>query len=61
MIGPISLIVYIENHEEKWAKAFKYNYLTWKGISSAYKVFWDFYFDWGLFRGTKPNNRFLRD
>ena len=22
---------------------------------------WDFYFDWGLFRGTRKDNRFLRD
>ena len=57
VIGPVCAIVYYETH----IKPFKYMYYTFKAIGSAFKVFWDFYFDWGLFRGTEEHNRFLRD
>jgi len=57
VLGPVCAIIYYESH----IKAFKYLYWTFKGIGSGFKVFWDFYFDWGLFRGTKEHNRFLRD
>ena len=48
VLGPVCAIIYYESH----IKAFKYLYWTFKGIGSGFKVFWDFYFDWGLFRGT---------
>ena len=57
ILGPLALVLYCETH----SKFFYYNYYIWKSISSLFKVFWDFYFDWGLFRGTKSSNRLLRD
>lgn len=58
-LGPICYIFY--NELPGHPKGFKYAYYTFKSIGTTYKLFWDFYFDWGLFRGTKPHNRFLRD
>lgn len=57
MLGPISLIIYLEFG----FKGFYYGYIFWKIVSSTFKTFWDFYYDWGLLRGTKPHNRLLRD
>lgn len=57
ILGPVSLIIYLETHK----KGFLINYYVWKSISTIWKIFWDLYYDWGLFRGTKPNNRLLRD
>lgn len=42
-------------------KAFKYVYYGLKVIGYAYKYFWDLYYDWGLFHGTTPKRRLLRD
>jgi hypothetical protein len=36
-------------------------YFTFQMISTVYSAFWDFKWDWGLFRGTKPGRKFLRD
>lgn len=30
-------------------------------IGYGYKYYWDLYYDWGLFHGTAPETRFLRD
>ena len=30
-------------------------------IANVYSVWWDYYMDWGLFRGTKKDNWWLRD
>lgn len=59
MTGPICYIIY--NEAPGHPKFFKYMYYTFKSIGTTYKLFWDFYFDWGLFRGTRPDNRLLRD
>lgn len=55
--GPITLIIFITTHDHNvlWV------YYGLKTVSTAMKIFWDIYIDWGLFRGTKPHNRFLRD
>ena len=59
MLGPISLIIYLETGIG--GKLFFILYLFWKTVSSFYKLFWDFYYDWGLLRGTLGYNRLLRD
>ena len=48
MLGPICLIIYLEFG----TKGFFYGYIFWKIVSSTFKTFWDFYYDWGLLRGT---------
>lgn len=53
----MSYIIYNETH----IKPFKYFYYVFKSVGTTYKMVWDFYFDWGLFRGTRKDNRFLRD
>ena len=58
MMAQIFAIIYYETHNKK----FKYCYYSFKFIGCAYKVFWDWHFDWGLFRGTKKSTpRYLRD
>ena len=57
MMASICSIIYYEAH----IKAFKYLYYSLKAIGCTYKYCWDLYYDWGLFHGTKKNNRFLRD
>jgi hypothetical protein len=57
MAGPISYIIY----NETGIKPFKYGYFIFKSIGQTYKLVWDFYFDWGLFRGTRRDNWMLRD
>lgn len=57
ILGPVSYIIYAETH----IKPFKKFYYVFKSIGTTYKMFWDFYFDWGLFRGTRKDNRLLRD
>lgn len=57
MLGPISYIIY----NETGITPFKYGYFTFKSIGMTYKLFWDLYIDWGLFRGTRRDNWMLRD
>lgn len=57
MMSPISYIIY----NETGIKAFRYGYFIFKSIGYTYKLFWDLYFDWGLLRGTRKDNRLLRD
>lgn len=58
MMAQIFAICYYETH----IKNFKYMYYGFKFVGCTYKVFWDWHFDWGLFRGTKKSTpRFLRD
>ena len=56
-LSMICSIIYYEAHIE----AFKYLYYSLKAIGCAYKYCWDLYFDWGLFHGTTPKTRLLRD
>lgn len=30
-------------------------------LTTTFCIYWDFYWDWGLFRGTQKGNRILRD
>lgn len=57
ILGPICYIIYNEAH----IKEFRWCYFFFKTVGTTYKLFWDFYFDWGLFRGTRKDNRLLRD
>lgn len=58
MMSSIFAIAYYETHNKK----FKYVYYGLKAFGCAYKLFWDWHFDWGLFRGTKKTTPlFLRD
>jgi len=36
-------------------------FLACRIISTIYVMVWDYYMDWGLFRGTKPGHKILRD
>lgn len=36
-------------------------YLVFQMIATLFCLYWDLYMDWGLFRGTRKNNRILRD
>lgn len=51
------LITWVETHKP----IFLTMYFLWKAIASVFKIFWDWYIDWGLFRGTRRDNRILRD
>jgi len=58
MMAQIFAIIYYEWH----IKNCKYLYYGFKTVGCAYKIFWDWHFDWGLFRGTKKSTPlFLRD
>ena len=57
MVSSIFAIIYYETQIIQ----FKYLYYSFKVIGCVYKYCWDCYYDWGLFHGTKRNNRFLRD
>lgn len=59
MMGPIFYIMY--NEIPSKPKAFYYLYYICKATGMTYKLFWDIYIDWGLCRGTRPDNRLLRD
>lgn len=59
IIGPVSYIIYNEAPSHPYG--FKTNYYVWKSISTTFKLYWDFYWDWGLFRGTRKDNWMLRD
>ena len=52
-----AVILYIETHEKKFLKL----YLALKTIGTIFKIYWDFVVDWGLFSGTRPDNKWLRD
>ena len=57
MMSSIFAIIYYE-----WnISQFKYLYYSFKVAGCLYKYFWDCYYDWGLFHGSKKSNRFLRD
>lgn len=56
-MAQISAILYYEGE----IGGFKYMYYGLKVLGCSYKYFWDLYYDWGLFHGTKPETRFLRD
>lgn len=36
-------------------------YVFFQMIATIFVTIWDFYMDWGLFRSTKQNTRFLRN
>lgn len=57
MLSSIFAIIYYEAQISE----LKYLYYTFKVIGCVYKYCWDCYYDWGLFHGTKRENRFLRD
>lgn len=57
MIASICAIIYYETD----IKALKYLYYSLKTLGCAYKYFWDVYYDWGLFHGSRKDNKFLRN
>ena len=62
MAGPITFIIYqeIDTHPRR-PDVLLYLFFTFRILGAAYKNFWDLYYDFGLFRGTRPDNRLLRD
>ena len=58
-MSPVSFIIY--NEVENAPRLFYYMYYVFKLSGTTFKIFWDFYYDWGLFRGSRPETRLLRD
>lgn len=57
VLAQVSVILYVETHN----KRFKTSYLVLKTIGTFFKIYWDFVVDWGLFSGTRPETKWLRD
>lgn len=62
MTPSISVLLLKTQLDTKHYNSVHFNiYLSSLLISTLYVMVWDFYLDWGLFRGTKPGKKLLRD